>query len=249
LKLRLGAAVLLAALTSLTAVTAPSATAGPGVDITPPEVGSCHDLTFDEGYDAADPDPAVACTEHHTSVTTKVITFADAPDWNDEDAILKVVRRQCTKADLEFFSNNVKAFELSTYGSWFFRPTRVQQEAGANWIRCDIALYGYRSLKPLPTDGDPKLGRLPLDDDVALCRKGKRDDYNVASCDRTHRYHATHAVKYPSSTYPGDNRMTRWTIRKCAEKLGRSFGYWERATRAGWKVGLRYSVCFKTTTG
>lgn len=246
--LRLGAAVLAVALTTLATAAAGSApAAGTGTDITPPEVGSCHDLTYDEGYEDADPDPAVDCTARHTTVTTNVVMLDTAPDWNDQDAILKIVRRECTPTDLAFFSNKVKAFQLSTYSSWFFLPTRVQQEAGALWIRCDISLYGYRSLKPLPTDGDPELGPLPLDDNVAACRKGKREDFNVTSCDRTHRFHATVAAKYPGDRYPGDRRMTRWTIHKCADRLGRSFGYWQRPGRLQWRLGLRYSICYKTT--
>jgi len=247
LKLRLGAAVILAALTPLTAVSAPSP-ANAGVDITPPVVGSCHDLTFDEGYEVADPDPAVACTESHTSVTVKVVRFAEAPDWSDEDAMLRVVHRRCTPAELAFFGDHARPFQLSTYSGWYFLPTRVQQEAGATWLRCDIALYGYRSLQQLPTDGPPELDRPPLSDHVARCRKGKRDDFALTSCDRNHQFRATYAVKYPSGSYPGDKRMIRWTIRKCSDRLGSSFGYWERATRTDWNSGLRYSICFKTTT-
>lgn len=247
MKLRLGAAVLVAALIPLTAVTT-SSPASAGVDTTPPEVGSCHALSYDQAFDKADPNPAVPCTERHTSVTTKVVMFAEAPDWSDLAALVRVAGRHCTRANLAFFGNNVRAYQLSTYISWFFIPTRAQREAGASWMRCDLTLYGYRSLKPLPTDGDPALGALPLDNKVARCRKGKRNDYDVTSCDRAHQFHATHAVKYPGADYPGDKRMVRWTIRTCSERLGRSFGYWTRATRSGWKHGLRYSVCYKTTT-
>ena len=247
MNLRLGAAVILATLIPLTATIATSP-ARAGVDTTPPAVGSCHELTWDNADDLADPDPAVPCTDRHTSVTTKVVTFANTPDWTDEDVILAIARRQCTPANLAFFSDNARAYQLSTYSSWFFIPTKAQRDAGASWMRCDVTLYGYYSLKPLPTDGDPELGPLPLDDKIARCRKGKRSAYNVSSCDKPHQFHATHGVKYPSDGYPGDRRLQRWTHRKCDDKLGRSFGYYEWPSRSLWKLGLVYSVCYKTTT-
>lgn len=247
MKLRRSAAVLATAtLVPLSAATV-SQPASAGVDISPPAVGSCHDLTYREGLKNADPDPAVPCSALHTSVTSSVVVFNETPDWSNPNAIIRRASPKCIRGDLAFFDGKVKEYQLSTYSGWFFFPTRAQQEAGANWVRCDVALYGYRSLEPLPRTGGPTLGRLPLSDHVALCRKGKGDDFAVTVCDRAHRYHATFAAKHAGRRYPGLRPMVRWTIRKCHARLGRSFGFYQAATRAQWKVGLRYSVCYKTT--
>lgn len=246
MKLRLGAAVILAAaLTPLSVVTTTSSPAAAGVDITPPEVGSCHDLTFDEAYEPSDPDPAVACSERHTTVTVGVIALND-PDWTDKDAIAAKVGPKCVRAELAFFSGKAKELQMSTYSTWLFFPTRVQQEAGAAWVRCDTALYGYRSLKPLPTSGEPRLGRLPHPDGIAQCRKGKSDGYAVASCDKAHRFRATHAFKYPGDRYPGVKKVVKWTKGKCGRALRSAFFY-DAPTKRDWSTGHRYSICSKPT--
>ena len=70
--MRLGRA-LLAAATLGTALTTLPAPATAGVDTTLPAVGSCHDLTYEEGYDASDTEAPVECTEPHTTVTVTVV--------------------------------------------------------------------------------------------------------------------------------------------------------------------------------
>ena len=244
MRLRLGAAVLVAAILPLTAVTIQQP-ASAGVDTTPPAVGSCHDLTLREGYRASDPDPAVACSARHTSHTFKVVEFEDPPPWRDEKVLQKIVRRQCVPAVRGALGGNAKAVQLSaTSAPWWFMPTPAQRDAGAAWIRCDLVNLGGDRLMPLPAD--PTLS-LPLSDSRAKCRVGKRAHYLVTTCSRPHQYRATHAVKYPSARYPGDRRLQRWSVRKCGDKLGRSFGYYEWPGRLDWKLGFSYSICFKTT--
>lgn len=252
MKLRLGAAVLTVALASLTAVTSTSATAGPSVDISPPEVGSCHDLTWEEAYGESEPLPAVPCTEPHTLITTRVVTFSQAPDWDSEEVANRVVK-QCDAALIDFFDGKVRSIQMSTYGIWFFYPTEAQQEAGASWARCDVGLYSTvgrstdPTIKKLPTDGAPVLGALPLPDAVAKCRKGAGADFGVTTCDRTHSYRVARTPLYPGDTYPGQRRINSWTVDKCRRELRRSFGYWSAPSKFGWKADLRYSLCYRTT--
>jgi hypothetical protein len=246
--MRLRTAAAIAAALSVLGLVPAAASAAPeparGVDITPPAAGDCHALTFAEAQDKADPDAAVPCTDAHTSVTTKVITFDSAPDWSS-NKVFHQVSLKCERSRVDYFSAT-KALELSTYFTYFFYPTKAQQDAGATWARCDAALYGKNNLKPLPTDGDPSLGSLPLADGVAKCRLGKAAKYAIVSCDHAHRYHATTAIKRPGS-YPGLKKMTTWTVDHCRARLGRSFGYYAAPTRFSWNAGLRYSVCYKTT--
>lgn len=249
--LPLRAAILtVALLTLLTAV--PTATAtGPaarGVDIAPPEVGSCHDLTYDEGWKNADPDPAVDCATDHTSVTVKVVSFDKTPDWNDTAALSSVFETPCRRALLGFFDGKAKALKASAYDLWWFEPTKAQRDAGAKWIRCDVALAAGEHLSPFPTDGDPELGSLPLDDSVARCERSKSHDYFMTACSASHAYRATEILKYPSDAYPGLRRLRTWTYRKCDARLGRSLGRYSIPSRAHWRIGIPYSLCYKTTT-
>ncbi|HWJ83018.1 MAG TPA: septum formation family protein [Nocardioides sp.] len=243
-------AAVLSALLTLLGVTT-NASADPvarGVDITPPAIGTCHDLTYDEAWKPSDTDPAVDCSTSHTTVTVKVVTFAKTPDWSDGDALYRRYDAACHRGILDLFAGKAKALQASAYGLWIFFPTKAQRDAGAKWIRCDAALTAGETLAPLPTDGAPTLDALPLDDGVARCRRSKSSDYFATACSKAHSYRATEILKYPSATYPGLRRMKAWANRKCYARLGRSFGYYEWPTRAHWAVGLRYSLCFKTTT-
>ena len=183
-------------------------------------------MTYDEAGKNSDPDASVPCTDAHTSVTTKVITFASTPDWSS-DALLKQVSANCSRAMFAFFDGATRAVELSTYSIFFF-PTKAQRDAGALWARCDVALYGKNDLKPLPTDG-------------------KSADYVVVGCDHAHRYQATVAVKHRGSAYPGLHKIVSWTVEQCRARLGRSFGYYASPTAYLWREGYRYSLCYKTT--
>ena len=246
MRLLRSAAVLAAALSTLLGAPASTASVSPrGVDITAPAVGSCHALTYAEAQGQADPDPAVACTDAHTSMTTKVITFASTPDWSS-DAVFHQVSAKCERAKIDYFGDT-KTLELSMYFTYFFYPTKAQRDAGANWARCDLALNGKAGLQPLPTDGDPALGSLPLPDKVAKCRQGKAAKYAVVSCDHGHRYRATTALKHPGSAYPGLRKVVSWTVDRCRASLGRSFGYYAAPTHLQWRIGYRYSICYKTT--
>lgn len=247
MKLRLGAA-LLAAMTTAT-VLAPAPSSHAGVETTPPAVGSCHALTLEEALAASDPDPAVRCTERHTSVTTRIVRFRNAPNWGNTDRLLARIETPCSQSQLALFGGHAKPLQMSAYFGLFFIPTKAQRDAGAKWVRCDTALISGRSLRALPTDGDPELGRLPLPDRLARCRVGKAGGYAVTTCDRKHAFRATHAVKYPSRTYPGTRRMSRWTLRKCRAKLGGAAFYYEPAERAEWRAGMRFSVCLRKTRG
>ena len=253
MKLRSAVAVVAIGLSALTAASSWEPARAGTVDITPPEVGSCHDLTWDEAYGESEPLPPVDCTASHTLVTIKVVSFASEPDWGSATLANRVVR-QCYKAEIDLFDSQVKSIQMSTYGIWFFYPTKAQQEAGARWARCDLGIrttIGRTSnptMKQLPTDGPPVLGPTPLPDSLAKCRKGKRGDFALTTCDRSHSLRLKRAVHYPGDSYPGAHRINNWTIDRCRRELGRSFGYWTAPSRYTWNAGFSYSLCYKTTS-
>ncbi|GAA3827255.1 hypothetical protein [Nocardioides panacisoli] len=218
-----------------------------GVDTAPPAEGSCHDLTYAEGLNAADPDPAVDCTEAHTSVTLAVVKFAKAPDWSDVGALYRRSQEKCVRGEILVFGAEPKALQSSAYSEWLFVPSKAQRDAGAKWVRCDIALAEGKTLQPLPTDGPPQLGPLPLDDSLARCRAGKPLGFLVVACSGPHTQGAAPLIKRPGGTYPGTKRMHAWTYQRCHAKLGRSLGVYEWPTKPMWRHGLRFSTCFRKT--
>lgn len=242
LKLRLGAAVLLAAITPLTAVTSPSP-ARAGVDITPPEVGSCHDLTMAEAFEESDPDPAVDCAARHTTATVATVELAEAPaDWADPSTYPDSVWRTCGEAFEVALGDVPKVIQRSAHSWFWFSPTRVQREGGALWVRCDIGLLGgHDHLLKLPQE--LRLGGLPLPDGRALCRQGKRADYAYTACSQPHKFRATVSIKYPHASFPGVRKSKEFALRKCRARATAPFFYeWVRS-RAQWRNGYRHAVC------
>ncbi|MDZ5619907.1 septum formation family protein [Nocardioides bizhenqiangii] len=245
MKLRLGAVVLTAALTPLTAVGTPSP-ARAGVDITPPEVGSCHAYTMAEGAGRSDRTPVVDCADPHTAITVEVVEFDQAPDWDDPDALDRALRTQCYPAYFEALGGNIKTIQRSAHILYVFIPTKAQREAGAAWLRCDATLQGGTRLMNLPDN--LVLGSLPLPDRVAKCRTGKRFDYAYTVCARPHQFRAAVSIRYPHDSYPGKRAAVRFALRKCRARAEAPFFYEAVFSRAAWTLGYRHAVCLWTNS-
>jgi hypothetical protein len=241
------AAVLAAALSTLfvAPAVAPADAAPIGRLVADPVAGDCHALTYDESMKGSDPDPTVPCTDAHTSITVKVVQLTN-PDWSDMNEVGRQITAPCRKAWFEELGG-VKKASLSAYGLFWFVPTKAQRDAGASWVRCDAALYGSKSLLPLPSGTDISLGSLPLSDKLARCRAGKRADYRMLSCSKGHAFHATLALKYPGSSFPGERAAARWALRHCRAHISTAFYYEAVPSKASWKQGYRYAVCLPKT--
>lgn len=182
------------------------------------------------------------------TVTVGAIQFETAPDWNDHDSYAGLVSKRCLSKMGSYFGDRYKALSLSNWTIYWFIPTAAEREAGAKWVRCDAAIYSPGQMPKLPTDGSPLLDEPPLPDWSARCAQGEDKNYATTTCNRSHAYRATHAIKYPSSTYPGHDTGAEWTLRKCRAKFGdRPFLYWFPG-KTSFKIGYRYGVCFKKTT-
>ncbi len=244
MKLRLGAAVLAAALTPLTVVTAPSPALA-GVDTTPPEVGSCHHLTYDEYYGSSEPEPPVECSATHTSVTLRVTELDPVANWNEEWP--RIVTREyvpCLKDLVQATGGSAARVQLSAYHLTFFRPTKAQRDAGAAWVRCDAVLVGgVKAIAPLPESIVIDGTRPPSD--VRKCYRGKRQDFAETVCTRRHQYIATYTFLMRDNGYPGERAARRFSYRKCHHKLGdrNPWVYEWVANRFQWRAGLRHAVC------
>lgn len=242
----LRAAALAAALFSMLLVAPAGAEPGQRIAATP-AVGECHAFTLEEGLKASDPDPAVPCTEAHTSYTFKVLQLTD-PDWDDRAALDRLTARRCVPAEIDQLGARMKSIRRSAFKLFWFRPTKAQRDAGASWIRCDLTLLGGRKLVKLPGEDDPKLGSLPLPDSVARCRTGKNLGYVVTVCSRNHSFRATLALKLRETKYPGNRAARAEALRKCRAHLETAFYYEYPPSPLDWKLGDHYAVCLPKTT-
>lgn len=236
------------ALTAVTATLAAPAEAGL-VDITPPEVGSCHDLSVEEATQWTDPAEPVDCTTVHTTETFRVLELEGTPDWDDKEALYDLVEPRCLSGLRSYLGGTQKALEMSAYFVLWYLPTAAQREAGATWVRCDLAVLGRSKLRRLPTHRPPSLGSLPLDDDIARCRFRYKDgNYYVTACAQTHAYRAKEAVRFDDGPYPGLRSMREFAIRKCSKRLPHQGFYWEVPVRSEWRAGWRYAICYQSTS-
>lgn len=226
------------------AVTGP-ASAGPGTDVTPPALGSCFDLTFDEMRAASSDEPPVPCSAPHTTTTFHVVEFAEAPDWNDEDSFESDVYDACNPAWVEVLGGNPKLITRSSYTYHWLMPTPAQRDAGAAWVRCELALLAGGRTAPLPQH--VRLGSLPLSDAVARCREGEGARYRVTVCARPHQYRATYSVRIPGTRWRGEDRIQAFALRQCDERIRGDFYYQWPSSRYWWRLGFRFVTCLPRT--
>ncbi|KAA1421582.1 hypothetical protein F0U44_04670 [Nocardioides humilatus] len=247
MKLRVAAAGLMTVLASLTTATAsPAASAGTEPDITPPEVGTCHDLHLSAAYADTDDEPPVACSHRHSTYTYEVVVLDEAPNWWDDDAINDIESKYCIPKYIETLGGNTKLIWRSAYFAKTFLPTTEQRLAGATWVRCDIELAGGNRPAWLPQD--LALPALPLPDSLARCRNGSDADYNLTVCDRGHRYRAVASISYPQSTFPGAKDAQAYALKKCRQRIPRQAFYYEWPLKTSWRAGFRTAICLKKTS-
>ncbi len=230
-----------------TAATATALLAAPveaQTDTTPPAVGTCHTVTFREAGARSDPDPAVACSQPHTTVTHKIIRLNRPVNWGNTAHLNRTAIAKCGRALINYFNGRAKALQMSAYSVVWFEPTAAQKRAGAAWMRCDVAIIAPGSLQRL--SARPLLGSLPHPDRIAKCRQGESGQYRRTPCSRRHSYRATFAVKYPGRTFPGQRRIAAFAHRKCDARLNAYYAEWP--LRADWQGGFRHIVCLRRTT-
>ncbi|WP_170285941.1 septum formation family protein [Nocardioides rubriscoriae] len=247
----LGGAVLVAALAGAL-LNPPAASYAAGATVQAratadkPAVGSCHALTLAEAAKATDPDPVVDCATSHTSRTFAVPSVPDGVDMGDNDALSKVVTRKCVPAYATAVSTNIKKRLLSAYFYVWFAPTQQQIDAGARWVRCDLALSGGKSLVPLPEAKTPALGTTPFPDVEARCYTGRAGGFRPLSCSRAHRFRARSVYSMTGRAYPSQAKRQRVAERRCRPVAGQRWTVFG-PSQEQWKAGFKYFVCTTAT--
>lgn len=156
-----------------------------------PEVGTCYDLSYQEGgADAIEEEP-VACTAPHTSTITAVEQLPDGLPLDSSDPqTAAFIGRTCLAGSDQAIGDDHRLLALSAYTRINFFPTQDDQSAGARWISCGIAVFNARSLVRT-SDPEPIALADPVPEEIALCmtKRGL-----VEPCARPHAYRAVAAT-------------------------------------------------------
>ncbi len=208
-----------------------------------PEVGSCHALSTADLSANSDAKPAVPCDDGSaTTITTDVVTLPDDVDRSSTDAIWSVIGPECTRTSLSFLGGNAKGYALSAFTIAFFVPTAEEQEAGADWARCDLNLVAGGGTTPLPASVEGSIDQVPLDDGVALCAEDEANNFLYTTCSLPHAYRASEAV-YFAGERPADADLGTLGQEQCDDGSG-DYAFAATPAQEVWDAGGTYLVCF-----
>jgi len=241
-------ALLAVVLTLLAPLAAVVATAGPaqaGPAFQQPRVGECRALTFDALNRWSNNEAPIDCSEPHTSRVIATGRLPRGVGWGASDRQLnRIATDICDPAWKTALGSTYRGRAMTAYSWGWFIPTKAQRERGARWIRCDVILYGGRSLVRLPTDDEPALGAQPHPNGIAACLKARTFIHTV--CARRHAWRATGTFVMRQKAYPTDREARRAALRRCPSRTTGSFA-WRYRGEYQWRAGDHVVVCYSHT--
>jgi hypothetical protein len=239
-------AVVLMLLAPLAAVVATAGPAQAGPAFQQPSVGECRALTFEELNRKSNNEAPIDCSARHTS---RVIATGRLPRGVTWDASVERLARIATGiCDPEWktvLGSGYASRAMTAYSWGWFIPTAAQRERGARWIRCDLILWGGRSLVRLPTDNEPALGPQPHPDRIAACLKG--NTFIHTTCSRRHAWRATGTFVLRQDAYPTPREARRAAIRRCPSLVNTGSFAWRYRGANQWRAGDHVVVCYSRT--
>ncbi|HTW15882.1 MAG TPA: hypothetical protein VMF51_12170 [Nocardioides sp.] len=225
------------AVAGLVAASAPTAQAADPL-AGAPAVGTCHDVGIKQAMKDSLAAAPVACSADHTLLTTGVVQVTTEGDLAGPK-IYREASAACREYDERWIGSNVLRRALTLYHGFVFIPNSAQQQAGARWVSCHLAVWDTKGLNDLP-ETLPKLSKKPA---VSVARCGTRTTY--VTCAERHTYRATVAAFVKAK---GKDRAVIKTMRDrgpkvCSRRAGGAgrFTYWRYTPT---KVVL---VCLKKT--
>lgn len=241
------ATVLATVLGAAVALVGPMAGAGTAAGEDPmtgaPGVGDCYDVSYAKANADWIDTAAVPCSGDHTMVTTAVVELPAGTDLSTDDAAWEFAASTCLAAKARLIGgNDLRLIALTLYQGWIFVPTPAQQQAGARWASCHVAVWDTKGLNDLPS----KLPRLAKHPKASVARCITRDREQSVTCAERHGYRAVHAayVKTPRSDKAAEKAVRARAGRLCIAKAGRtSLFSWYRATSH-----QAVLTCFRKTT-
>lgn len=236
-------------------------TSGPPEPPRRPKVGDCHRLAWD---DALAPTPPTArkkrvkCSKKPTAVTFHVGRIRRGADGDplpvDSPKVQKQVARVCPARLQEHLGGTPDLLRHSLLTTVWFTPTLEQEQAGADWFRCDlVAVVAERKLLVLQTPVRGSLDDPERRERYALCATGEpgKESFRRTTCRGTHAWRAVSTVDIDGEDYPGAEAVNARMDDACSDVATEAATNplkvrWsqEGPTRKQWKSGKRYGTCW-----
>lgn len=202
-----------------------------------PEIGQCYEYDYPATEPETNQEPVVDCGEAHTAYTFHIGELS-APDT---DTLLAEGIEQClpefretigTSSPLEYGGS------LASYA--FYRPTDVDWEAGARWLRCDLIASTSTELVPLPEEP----GDLVSDEEYALCLAA---DGSRVTCEQNHDFTYGGGFKTTGDQLPPQDVLLKRAGARCVKIAGSENWYATWPSAAAWAIGERVLWCWSPT--
>jgi Septum formation len=225
-----------------------------------PQADACYRLTLEDATAPTTDAEPVPCRRRHTAQTIHVGRLSNLVDGRDVAVDSALVQRRlasaCPARFTAYTGGTAEARRLSRFQVVWFSPTLSEQQAGADWYRCDLIAFG-RADALLPVDR--RVARAVLDRPAALgtyglcgtARPGARGFTRVA-CSLRHSWVAVSTIPIQGGErYPGVRQVRAAGDETCADRAREQAGFplefsygWEWPTRQQWAAGQRYGYCW-----
>lgn len=222
-----------------------------------PQTGACYALSYAQAVAATTEVRATSCRRAHTARTVAVGTLPLLADGHllavDSERARAAPARRCPARVARVLGGSRDDLRLSMLRAVWFSPSLEQSARGADWYRCDVvALAGDERLAPLEGRLTGVLGT-PGAAAYAVCGTAEPGTagFERVACARPHTWRAVSVVELPGRRYPGAGAARRAGQEPCAA-VGRaeaadplSFRWgWEAPTRAQWRAGVTWGLCW-----
>jgi hypothetical protein len=225
------------AVAGLVAASAPTAQAADPL-AGAPAVGTCHDVGIKQAMKDSLAAAPVACSADHTLVTTAVVPVTAEGELSDPETV-KDASEACSRHTDRRIGSNVLRRALTLYSTFIFIPTAAQQQAGARWLSCHIAVWDAKGLNDLPRNL-PKATKKPA---KSVARCATRTSFVTCAERHTHRATVALFVRAKGSDKAVEKKLNTQGPKICVQKVGRS-GSWVAWRYTPTKVVL---ACLKKT--
>ena len=225
------------AVAGLVAASAPTAQAADPL-AGAPAVGTCHDVGIKQAMKDSLAAAPVACSADHTLVTTAVVPVTAEGKLTDAK-ILDDVSAACGRHTDQRVGGQVLRRALTLYRTFLFLPSAAQQQAGARWVSCHVAIGDSKGLNDLP-ETLPKATKKPA---KSVARCATRTSFVTCAERHTHRATIAVFVRAKGSDKAVEKKLNSQGPRICVQKVGRT-GSWVAWRHSSTKVVL---VCLKKT--
>ena len=206
-----------------------------------PHVGECHAMTLKKAGAYADSSKPVPCSKQHTSVTFGVVQATTPLPSLSQNELTALGSDLCTQAEIKLLGRSVVRRATSAYAMLFFQPTVAQMNAGAQWFRCDLALFAGKRLLPMPAHLRHPLLTAHRTDSTERCLTSDR---YVTPCSTKHSYRPIDVLRFKPIDYPTKADFRYVGTQACPTRAV----YYTWSVSSDWKAGDRYLVCYAKTT-